>query len=126
MGRIKFWANEVLSAVVELERKIWATRLQIKALQETAADLQIDSLDGLISEMSARLENLEKQKADTVEKVRQMIASAADVHAEVRKIFLMRYVEGRQWQEIAGEVYQSESNLFVIHRKYLKQIEGGE
>ena len=114
-----------LSAVGEVEKEIWATRLQIRALQETAADLQIDSLDGLISEMSERLTETQEKKADTVEKVRQMIA-AADVPAEVRKIFVMRYVEGRQWQEIAGKMYQSESNLFAIHRKYLKKIEGDE
>lgn len=77
----------------------------------------------LILSLKSKLEDRETKALEELNKIEDFITSIEDI--ETRQIFSKRYVQLKRWEDIAKEMYMSESSVFRKHSKYLKENRDG-
>jgi DNA-directed RNA polymerase specialized sigma subunit len=131
-------AKEYLSQALWLDQKINSKLEQLEALRTLAtkvsANLTVEKVSGGSSTKShmentiAKIVDLEKEinqdidrlvdiKADIIETINQV----EDPFAQI--ILELRYINGKNWGEVAGEIKFDIRTAFRLHGKALKEIE---
>jgi DNA-directed RNA polymerase specialized sigma24 family protein len=130
-------ANEYLSQVYNLKRKIKYNLVRLEELREMSCSISAPAWDKVpsgnrcteapfvkvleriwekeeeINREMAELERLEKE-------IQAVIEALTDV--DERYVLLYRYMQGMKWEQVALEMNRCESSVRKIHAKALRKI----
>ena len=130
-------ANEYLSQVYNLKRKIKYDLSRLEELRELSCSISAPAYDRVPSgtrnteapfvkaleriwdkedEINLELDELERKQKE----IQSVIERLTDV--DERYVLLYRYMQGMKWEEVALEMHRCESSVRKIHVKALKKI----
>ena len=130
-------ANEYLSQVYNLKRKIKYDLSRLEELRELSCSISAPAYDRVPSgtrnteapfvkaleriwdkedEINRELDELERKQKE----IQSVIERLTDV--DERYVLLYRYMQGMKWEEVALEMHRCESSVRKIHAKALKKI----
>lgn len=129
-------SERCMSDIIKLLERARAYELEsgvqlehIERLHRIAARVKNDGRDGTeyavkIAEKLAALEaELNRQIDLTVDAKREAIAAISFLEGEERAIIFDYYINAKNWQKIAYELYMSERRVYLLRKSALEKLE---
>lgn len=129
-------AKEYLEQAYRLEQRIDSKLEQVEMMRylttKTTATIKGDPGGGrsgdLMEDAIARIVDLEREIAAEICRLTELKREIAEIigrleEPEEQTVMEMRYLGYKRWPEIAHKMHRTESSLFKLHRKALKNVE---
>ena len=130
-------ANEYLSQVYNLKRKIKYNMVRLEELREMTGSISSPAWDRVSSGNRCTeapfvkiLERLWEKEAEINREIEELERKEKEIQAVIEKlvddderyVLLYRYMQGMKWEEVALEMHRCESSVRKIHAKALRKI----
>ena len=116
---LKMETKELEEKIKELEQTLLSSPILTGMPHNNRISNPTEQRNILILSLKSKLEKRETMALEELNKIEDYISAIEDI--ETRQIFSKRYVQLKRWEDIAKEMYMSESSVFRKHSKYLKE-----